>query len=130
MGIVATAKISIKASDVDGDILSYIRHHLQHDTKLSKWSQDTRKEIETALLKGANGMFRWVVRQLDAVRGCMKLSLLRKTLKSLPKTLDETNARILSRIPEEYVEDVRRILCCLICFSIPLLFKKLQILSL
>ena len=50
--------------------------------------------------------FRWVVCQLDAIRDYKKISLLNKTLKSLPKTLDETYERILSSIPDEYVEDV------------------------
>lgn len=50
----------------------------------------------------------------------MTLGLLRKALRTLPKTLDEIYARILNVIPEEYVEDARRILSCLICTFQPL----------
>lgn len=125
LGTVATHKIPLEESVVDGDILSYVEHQLQHDAKLSKWSQDLRMEIRTALLEGANGMFRWVVCQLDAVRKCMKPGQLRRTLKSLPATLDDTYARILENIEEDYVEDVRRVLSCLICSFYPVAIEEL-----
>ena len=64
--------------------------------------------------------FRWVVCQLDVIRECKKIRLLRKALKTLPKTLDETYERALSNIPDDYVEDVRRVLQCLICGFEPL----------
>lgn len=121
---VATDEISLEVSVVDADILCYVRHQLKHDIKLPKWPEDIRMEIETALLKGANGMLRWVICQLDAVRGYIKFGLLRKTLTSLLKTLDETYASILRRIPKEHVEDARRILCRLICSFHPLSIQE------
>ena len=121
----ATDTISLEESVVDKDILTYIRYQLRHDDRLSKWSEEIQEEIETALMNGANGMFRWVECQLDAIRGCMKLGLLRKALRTLPKTLDETYARILSTIPEEHVEDARRILSCLICAFCPLATEEI-----
>src|SRR6202020_635271 len=54
--------------------------------------------------------FRWVVCQLEELRKCAKLSELRKALKALPKTLDETYERILVNIDEMYREDVRKVL--------------------
>ena len=125
LGKIATHVISLEESVVDGDILTYIGHQLQNDTTLCKWSEEIRKEIETALMKGANGMFRWVECQLDAIRGCMKPALLRKTLKSLPKTLDDTYARILTNVAEDYIEDVHRILSCLVCCLYPLAVHEL-----
>lgn len=124
LGAVATDTISLEECVVDGDIMSYVRYQLQHDEKLSRWPDNVRKEIEVTLLEGAKGMFRWVECQLDAIRGCMKLGLLRKALKSLPKTLDDTYSRILNNIPEDYVEDARRILCCLICSFHPLAIQE------
>ena len=41
---------------------------------------------------------------------CNRLSMLRDSLNSLPKTLDETYCRILEAIKEEYVDDAFRIL--------------------
>ena len=46
--------------------------------------------------------FRWVVCQLDALQKCPNIPTLRQALRSLPKTLDETYARMLCTIPEEY----------------------------
>jgi len=51
-----------------------------------------------------------VVCQLDALQKCLNLSPLRKTLGSLPKTLDETYERILLNIPDEYSDYAIRIL--------------------
>jgi len=68
--------------------------------------------------------FRWVVCQLDALQGCLKPRQIRNALISLPKTLDETYARILASIPEEHSEDARRILQCLITAFYPLDVKE------
>lgn len=54
--------------------------------------------------------FRWAVCQLDALRKCIKPSALRKTLASLPKTLDDTYERILCNIDEDHAEDVLKVL--------------------
>ncbi len=121
----ATHRISLEESVVDADILTYVSHQLQHDPKLSKWPKDIREEIRLALLEGASGMFRWVECQMDAIRGCMKPAQLRRTLKSLPKTLDETYARILSNVGEDYVEDVQRVLSCLIYLFCPVAIEEL-----
>ena len=121
----ATDMISLEESAVDEDILTYIRYQLQHDGRLSIWLEETQEVVETALIKGANGMFRWVECQLDAIQACMKLGLLRKALRTLPKTLDETYARILAKIPQEYVEDARRILFCLVFAFCPLAIEEI-----
>jgi hypothetical protein len=44
------------------------------------------------------------------LRNCVTLPALRKALKSLPKTLDETYERILTNIDESYAADVRKLL--------------------
>src|SRR5438552_1971823 len=54
--------------------------------------------------------FRWVACQIDTLRKCLKLDLLRKALRSLPKTLEETYMRILLEIDEEYQQDAIKIL--------------------
>lgn len=48
--------------------------------------------------------------QLDALRKYLKVDLLRKALKSLPKTLDDTYARIVLSIDEEYTQDALKVL--------------------
>lgn len=49
--------------------------------------------------------FRWVSCQLEVLKTCLKPSLVRQKLKSLPKYLEETYSRILINIPEDYRED-------------------------
>jgi hypothetical protein len=44
------------------------------------------------------------------LRKCLKVGAIRKTLKSLPKTLDETYDRILCGIDELYRDDTYRVL--------------------
>ncbi len=122
---IATHTTSLEENVVDTDVLTYVEHQLQHDAALSKWPERMRCEIRNVLMDGANGMFRWVECQLDAIRGCMKPAQLRRTLKSLPKTLDDTYARILSNVGEDYVEDVRRILSCLIHAYYPVATEEL-----
>ena len=125
LSYLVTDTISLEESVVDKDILTYVRYQLQNDVRLSKWSEKIQEEIETALVNGANGMFKWVECQLDAIRVYMKLGLLRQALRSLPKTLDEIYARILMQIPEAHVEDARRILSCLICAFGPLSVEEI-----
>jgi Ankyrin repeats (3 copies) len=57
-----------------------------------------------------NARFRWVVCQLDELRKCLKAESLQRTLKSLPKTLDDTYSRILCNIDEQYSQDAFKIL--------------------
>ena len=54
--------------------------------------------------------FRWVACQLEAIRRCLKITAVRKTLNTLPKTLDETYARILLDIPTEVSADALKVL--------------------
>jgi ankyrin repeat protein len=60
--------------------------------------------------------FRWVALQLLAVSRCRSTGVLQRTLSSLPSTLDETYARILDQIEEEYKERVLQILH-FVCFG-------------
>ena len=53
---------------------------------------------------------------MDTLRGCLKPSSLRQALKELPKTLDDTYARILQHIPEEHQTEAQ-IIFNLLAFS-------------
>ncbi|TGO13234.1 hypothetical protein BTUL_0073g00020 [Botrytis tulipae] len=59
-----------------------------------------------ALGDSANGMFLWLTCQLDALKRCPTPAMLRKTLKSLPRTLHATYERMLSNIHEDYTDIV------------------------
>ena len=49
--------------------------------------------------------FRWVSCQLDSLRKCLRPAAVRKTLSTLPSTLDETYERILLDIDEQYEKE-------------------------
>jgi ankyrin repeat protein len=106
----------IKGECVDEDIRTYIDHSIAKDPRLKKWSADIQKEIADALSHQCKGMFRMAACQLDTIRKCLKLSQLRKALKSLPETLYDTYERILTNLEPELAEDVQRVLHWL-CFT-------------
>lgn len=55
--------------------------------------------------------FRWAACQLDTLAGCVTRGKVRRALKELPKTLDETYARILCAIDAgEHAEEALKIL--------------------
>jgi hypothetical protein len=49
--------ISLQNPRVDEDIRLYIQNQLCEDRKFSHWPKSLRAEIETALVKGAKGMY-------------------------------------------------------------------------
>ncbi|KAL5084923.1 hypothetical protein Trisim1_011277 [Trichoderma cf. simile WF8] len=105
--------ISLESEQVAGDIVAYIKARVQSDkSPLKRWNEHPKvqHEIETRLSEKANGMFRWVTCQLDALENCLDYPTLQKALNSLPKTLDETYTRILTNLPCEYEHYTRRLL--------------------
>jgi hypothetical protein len=51
-----TGQICIQSALVDADIRIHIREQLQNDTKLKRWPENVRIEIEKTLMDRANGM--------------------------------------------------------------------------
>ena len=62
---------------------------------------------------------------LDEVRKCLKPKELQKALKSLPRTLDDTYARILCNIDEQYIADVFKILQWLVYSTRPMAIEEI-----
>ncbi|KAF8502492.1 hypothetical protein JB92DRAFT_2794473, partial [Gautieria morchelliformis] len=55
---------------VDGDIQVYVSRRLVEDIEFRMCSAGEKKMVMTTLMQGAQGMFRWVVCQLDALCKC------------------------------------------------------------
>ncbi|MCJ1244822.1 hypothetical protein MMC30_002022 [Trapelia coarctata] len=70
-------------------------------------------------------LFRWAFCQLEALKNCLRPSDIRKVLSSLPKTLDETYARILLGIDESYREEAIIALQWLTFSARPLTIREL-----
>ncbi|KFY98731.1 hypothetical protein V500_01563 [Pseudogymnoascus sp. VKM F-4518 (FW-2643)] len=119
--------ICLEHQVVDEDIQTYVRQRLSDDKGLKKWQKDAeiRQEIETTLMEGSRGMFRWAVCQMDTLGKCRTRLSLQKALKALPTTLDETYERILCTISEADSEHAMRILKWLAFSSRPLLVEEL-----
>ncbi|KAL9119965.1 MAG: hypothetical protein Q9187_003484, partial [Circinaria calcarea] len=119
--------IFLQSALVDEDIRVYVRERLQTDRSLKRWRNhgQVQEEIEMALVSKAGGMFRWAACQLDELGKCLNLPMLRKALESLPKTLDDTYARILNGIDEDYSQYAIIILQWLVYSARPLQIEEL-----
>lgn len=90
--------ISLSNPFVDDDIRTYVRNQLKKHRKLRTLESPLQTEIETALVEGAKGMFRWAACQIDILGRLYSASDIREALGELPETLDETYERILLNI--------------------------------
>jgi hypothetical protein len=72
----------------------------------------------------SNSRFRWAVCQLDTLKRCLTIVDLKKQLKALPKTLDETYDQILLRIDDSYRDKAFRVLQFLAFAACPVIFAE------
>ncbi|KAG2070268.1 ankyrin [Suillus decipiens] len=85
---------------IDNDMELHIDRQLEARSRLAFLAPDLKHEIRKSLLQQADGMFRWVECQLDAISACRSVKGISDSLKSLPKGLYETYDRILQAIEE------------------------------
>ncbi|RLL95993.1 hypothetical protein CFD26_106093 [Aspergillus turcosus] len=118
--------IAIENDPVNRDIRAYIHERLRCDRAFERWHSQpsVQDEIETELMKKADGMFRWASCQLDILQNCLDLRMLRESLASLPRTLQETYARILASIDSSYRQYAIRILQFLTYSDRPLTIQE------
>jgi hypothetical protein len=69
--------------------------------------------------------FRWVALQLDDLQSCLNARAVEQQLKSLPKNLDETYDRLLSKITKDYCGDAHKFLQWLAFSARPLMIHEL-----
>ncbi|KAH9969700.1 hypothetical protein BC827DRAFT_1380657 [Russula dissimulans] len=106
------------------DIIEYVSSVVYSDTKIRRWREEDKRFVIETLSERANGMFRWVYCQLEALRHCLPPSV-RGILDELPETLDETYERILRDINKANREHARRLLQCLTVAIRPLRVEEL-----
>ncbi|ETS80402.1 hypothetical protein PFICI_07931 [Pestalotiopsis fici W106-1] len=112
--------IEMRNSEVDQDITAFIRQTLQDKRKFAKWKKH-HNTIQDALTQRANGMFRWVECQFRSLARCPpNQQLLEQLLHSLPKSLDDTYARMLENIAPDLVDYAKQMLTILCCAIRPL----------
>ncbi|KAK1984922.1 LOW QUALITY PROTEIN: pfs domain-containing protein [Colletotrichum cereale] len=105
-------QIPLRSDLVTEDIRAYVHGTVRQHEGFKRWRTREKilDEIESHLMEKANGMFRWVSCQLDALEKCPDPLSLRQTLQSLPRTLDETYSRVLSTIPPQFEQNAKRLL--------------------
>ncbi|KAH8657802.1 hypothetical protein BX600DRAFT_468158 [Xylariales sp. PMI_506] len=104
--------VALDSKLVGNDINRYIVDRVRNDERLSRWHsrEDVLKEMERLLIQKSDGMFRWVSCQLDLLEQCLDYFQVRNALSDMPRTLDETYARILTSVPTEHRQHTQRIL--------------------
>ncbi|KAH9165684.1 hypothetical protein EDB89DRAFT_2133058 [Lactarius sanguifluus] len=108
------------------DIADYIKSivYSDSDTMMSRWREDEKKLVIETLSERADGMFRWVFCQLEALQDCLPASV-RRTLQELPESLDETYERILKEIKRPSRDHAHRLLQYLVVAVRPLRVEEL-----
>ncbi|KAF2677446.1 hypothetical protein K458DRAFT_409664 [Lentithecium fluviatile CBS 122367] len=102
--------LSMSNPVVSQDILAYAQHEIQTNSKLRGWPLALRTEIAHSLAEEAHGMFRWAACQLTTLQKKRTEPDIRRALKHLPETLDETYLRTLREIPKDDWPYARRAL--------------------
>ncbi|KAF8960072.1 hypothetical protein BDZ97DRAFT_2040728 [Flammula alnicola] len=87
------------------DIATFIEREVT--SKFERWDENTQEDIKTAIMQGADGSFRWVSLQLNALAKCLSPHEVKMQLARLPRGLDETYKRILATIDRDYIHDTR-----------------------
>ncbi|KAH9975115.1 hypothetical protein BGW80DRAFT_1444668 [Lactifluus volemus] len=117
----------VSLHDQDGQkeaISDYVKFVVHSDQWMKKWRIEDKELVIDTLLRKADGMFRWVACQLEALRDCLPASL-RDALRELPETLDHTYERILLGIKPRNREYAHRLLQCITVSIRPLHVEEL-----
>ncbi|KAH9958725.1 hypothetical protein BC827DRAFT_548091 [Russula dissimulans] len=108
------------------DILNYVKSIVYSDSEriMRRWKAEDKDLVIETLSERADGMFRWVFCQLEALRHCLPPSV-RRTLKELPESLDETYERVLKEIKRPNRDHAHHVLQCLVVAARPLQVEEL-----
>ena len=130
--------ISLDTNGHNADIAHHIATTIYDETHFRTLDSTLRREVCDVLGSQGEGMyhpfevnaltrnrFRLVECQLDILRRLFRPSDVRRALKTLPRTLDETYDRILHNIPAEYCEYTRTAIQALLVSFRPLTVKEL-----
>ncbi|KUJ08499.1 uncharacterized protein LY89DRAFT_741860 [Mollisia scopiformis] len=115
----STKRIDLDSSVCIGFIQRDISLYLDRvfaSTKFEFWPDSMKTEAREVLIKNAEGMFQYVVCQLDHLEECANSSEVQQSLRSLPRGLDATYARMLQNVKLDRKKQVLSTLKWL-CFS-------------
>jgi hypothetical protein len=91
--------IPLDSNNLKNDIVDFVTTEA---SKLTQFPVALREEIRQALISGADGMFLWVSLIIDDLqKSTTRPRIIRKKLKSLPKSLPDLYTNILRKIKPE-----------------------------
>lgn len=112
-------------SEIDRDIERYIASRLSNGDDFAWLSPDVQRLISDSLLSKSRGIFQWAACQLDSLTNCRTIRDVKKSLTQLPRGLNETYKRILTRTDPSDVPLVRKIITWLAFTVVPLTLDQL-----
>ncbi|KAM6503799.1 hypothetical protein JOM56_000742 [Amanita muscaria] len=125
---VAPKEIDLTLMPVEHDINKYIDEKVEESEELITLEPETKQDIKEQLKAKANGMFRWVACQIDALEYCANSpAALTRTLEMLPKDLETTYDQILDGIHPTNELHAVRLLYWLVFAIEPLEIEELAI---
>lgn len=126
-----TPSISITATDNACDIMRYVGKEISQRLLRGKAKEDLKRRVEEELNAEANGIFRWVALQVDALCDpdyVYSQEDVEYLLPRLPRTLEDTYSRILSntdRLPPHSREMLSHIIKLLVCAIQPMEYEEI-----
>ncbi|KAF7971657.1 hypothetical protein HWV62_20620 [Athelia sp. TMB] len=89
--IASITHVSLAGASTNADIETYVDAMIA-----TSWDAKTRARVKYVLMKGADGMFRWVSLQIDELLKCFTSCAVEEQLKLLPKDLNGMYERTLT----------------------------------
>ncbi|KAF1365439.1 hypothetical protein EJ07DRAFT_89865, partial [Lizonia empirigonia] len=123
--------VDIAGKGLKNDIKRYVQARISQSDELQRWKnepdieKEIRERIQAQLIDRADGMFRYVACQIEELEMCLSVVTLREALKNLPKGLDETYSRIMTRVFGRYRMATVRIFQLLLYSRRPLRVEEL-----
>ena len=122
-------QITIAIPEENPDIRAFVCAELAariESEKLAIGDPTLILEIEDALVRGAQGMFLWVVLQIESLRAAETDEAVRQALSDLPKDLSQTFLRLMQKPGELGVDRQTRILQLVTAAHRPLTAEDLR----
>ncbi|PWY74396.1 hypothetical protein BO70DRAFT_341273 [Aspergillus heteromorphus CBS 117.55] len=108
---------------MEDDVKAFVCKAFEKEGRLSKWGKNERvkDQIMVTLLDTKEPRrFRWTDLQIERLKDCTKEDRVNQSLKTIPRTLEETYRGILRKIHQEDQVDARLILTWLSFSLVPL----------
>ncbi|KAI9849685.1 MAG: hypothetical protein M1837_002811 [Sclerophora amabilis] len=93
--------VHMSTEQINSDVSNYIEVWLREHERLRNLPAALKRDIKSVLIGKADGMFRWVQCQLEALVLQKTPNAIRASLEGVPRTLEQTYSNMLIRIPTE-----------------------------